>query len=91
VSTEPAIGTDAPYQSTITIRLSHGPVMVKVPNVLGLSVPEADAALSAVGLQWDADGHVPPNAIVIGQDPEPRENVPLETTTVMLTFNRGAH
>jgi eukaryotic-like serine/threonine-protein kinase len=91
VSTIPAAGSDAPYQSTVTIRLSHGPVMVKVPNVLGLRVSEADTALSAKGLQWDAKGHVPPNAIVIAQDPAPRKIVPLETTTVMLTFNRGAH
>jgi len=90
VSTEPAIGTEAPYQSTVTIRLSHGPVMVKVPNLLGLRVSEADTVLTAKGLAWEAAGHVPPNAIVIAQDPRPGSSVPLETTTVTLTFNRGA-
>jgi serine/threonine-protein kinase len=89
-STEPGIGTEAPYQSTVSIRLSHGPVMVRVPNVLGLSVSEADTVLTAEGLSWDADGHVPPSAIVIDQDPDPGSNVPLESTTVMLRFNRGA-
>jgi serine/threonine-protein kinase len=86
-STIPGIGTEAPYESTVTIRMSHGPMMVRVPNVLGLSPGEADTVLSAKGLQWDAEGRIPPNAIVIEQDPEPGDNVPLNTTTVELTFN----
>jgi serine/threonine-protein kinase len=90
VSTIPAIGTPAPYQSTVKVRVSHGPIMVEVPNVLGLPVSEADSRLSEVGLQWDADGRIPPNAIVIAQDPEPEQRVPLNSTTVMLTFNTGA-
>jgi serine/threonine-protein kinase len=89
VSAIPGIGSPAPYQSTVTVRISHGPIMVKVPNVLGLTVAEADTALSAVGLGWESKGHVPPSAIVIEQDPVPGKNVPLETTTVMLTFNRS--
>ncbi len=71
------------------VRISHGPIMVKVPNVLGLTPGQADDTLSAQGLEWDAKGNVPPNAIVIAQDPEPEKNVPLNGTTVMLTFNRS--
>jgi serine/threonine-protein kinase len=88
-STIPGIGTEAPYESTVTIRMSHGPIMVRVPNVLGLTVSEADDRLSEVGLEWDADGRIPPNAIVIAQDPEAEERVPLNTTTVVLTFSTG--
>jgi serine/threonine-protein kinase len=88
-STIPGIGTEAPYESTVTIRMSHGPIMTRVPNVLGLRPAEADERLSEVGLQWDADGSIPPNAIVIAQDPEPGDRVPLNTTTVVLTFNTG--
>jgi eukaryotic-like serine/threonine-protein kinase len=89
VSTIPAIGDPAPYESTVKVRISHGPIMVKVPNVLGLTPGQADDTLSAKGLEWDAKGNVPPNAIVIAQDPEPEKNVPLNGTTVMLTFNRS--
>jgi serine/threonine-protein kinase len=87
VSAIPEIGQPAPYESTVTVRISHGPIMVKVPNVLGLTPGEADTVLSAKGLQWDAEGRIPPNAIVIEQNPEPGDNVPLNTTTVELTFN----
>jgi serine/threonine-protein kinase len=89
VETSPAIGEPAPYESQVTVRISHGPIMVRVPNVLGLTPGDADEQLSEIGLQWDADGRIPPNAIVIAQDPEPGENVPLNSTTVELTFNRS--
>jgi serine/threonine-protein kinase len=87
VSTTPEIGQSAPYESNVTVRVSSGPIMVRVPNVLGLTPGEADTVLSAKGLQWDAQGRIPPNAIVIDQSPSPGENVPLNSTTVELTFN----
>jgi beta-lactam-binding protein with PASTA domain/tRNA A-37 threonylcarbamoyl transferase component Bud32 len=87
-STIPGVGQPAPYQSTVQIQLSHGPIMTKVPNLLGLSLNEASAKLGDVGLALDINGHVRDGDVVVAQDPEPNARVPLETTTVHLTFDR---
>jgi len=87
-STSPSVGQPAPYQSTVTIRVSRGPIMVTVPDVVGLSVDDANSKLGDVGLQWDSNGKVRPGDVVVAQDPEPDKRVPLETTTVQLTFDR---
>ena len=87
-STIPPVGQPAPYQSTVQIHLSHGPIMVRVPNVLGLTVDEANAKLGDVGLVWDSNGHIRRGDVVVAQDPSPNTKVPLELTTVQLTFDR---
>jgi len=86
--TIPPVGQPAPYQSTVQIRVSRGPIMVTVPNVEGLTVEDANTKLSAVGLSWYFNGPHRPGDVVTAQDPEPRARVPLETTTVHLTFDR---
>jgi len=88
VSTIPPVGQPAPYQSTVQIHLSRGPIMATVPDVRGLTVEEASAKLGDVGFAWDSNGHVRPGDVVIAQDPEPKTRVPLETTTVQLTFDK---
>jgi len=62
--------------------------MVTVPDVTGLTVADANAKLGAVGLQWDSNGHIRPGDVVTNQDPKANSKVPLETTTVHLTFDR---
>jgi serine/threonine-protein kinase len=87
-ATIPPIGTAAPYQSLVQIQVSHGPLMVTVPDVRGLTVDEANAKLGNVGLQWDSNGHVKRGDVVVSQDPPAKARVPLDTTTVQLTFDR---
>src|SRR5262249_15740867 len=87
-STIPPVGHPAPYQSTVQIHPSPGEIMVRVPNVLGLTVDEANAKLGDVGLVWDSNGHIRRGDVVVAQDPSPNTKVPLELTTVQLTFDR---
>ena len=88
VKTLPAAGQPAPYGSTVRIALSRGPIMVTVPNVEGLSFGEASARLGAAGLQFSVNGHVRGGDVVVSQTPDPLARVPLETTTVELTFGK---
>ena len=86
--TIPPVGQPAPYQSKVQIRVSRGPIMTTVPNVVGLKVDEASAKLAGVGLAWDSNGHIRPGDVVVKQYPPAKSRVPLETTTVTLTFDR---
>jgi serine/threonine-protein kinase len=61
--TNPAIGTQVPPGSTVTVFVSTGPPTVQVPNVSGDTVAAAEAALQSAGLKLGAvygpsDGHV---------------------------------
>jgi beta-lactam-binding protein with PASTA domain len=62
--------------------------MATVPDLIGLTVAEATAKLSDVGLPWDSNGRIRPGDVVTAQDPPAKARVPLETTTVNLTFDR---
>jgi serine/threonine-protein kinase len=53
VGTDPAGGTSAPRDSTVTVNVSKGPELVSVPGVVGLRVEQAAAKLQAVGLVAD--------------------------------------
>jgi serine/threonine-protein kinase len=87
-STIPPVGSAAPFQSTVQIQVSRGPIMATVPDLIGLTVAEATAKLSDVGLPWDSNGRIRPGDVVTAQDPKALARVPLETTTVNLTFDR---
>jgi serine/threonine-protein kinase len=50
VSTSPAAGQTAKRDSTVTVNVSKGPDLVAVPDVTGMSVDQATAALQAAGL-----------------------------------------
>ena len=49
INMSPASGTAAPYGSTVTVNVSTGPPMTKVPNVLQDTVAQATAAHGAGG------------------------------------------
>ena len=66
--------------------MSHGPIMVTVPDLTGLSFAEASSKLADVGLSFSVNGHVHGHDVVVDQSPAPERDVPLETTTVTLTF-----
>jgi serine/threonine-protein kinase len=51
ISTQPAAGEQAAKGSEVAVKVSQGPKKVKVPNVSGLSVDEAEEKLNSVGLR----------------------------------------
>ena len=90
--TSPRSGQAAAFGSTVQVYMSRGPIMVTVPNLLGLTLAEAQAKAQreAPGLNVDY-GAVRGDQVVIGEDPAPfvngvQNSVPLETTTLHLTF-----
>jgi len=86
VSTLPASGQPAPYGSVVEIIVSHGPIMVVVPDVRNLTFSQASDRLAAKGIQFSVKGTVRAGEVVVDQTPKPRSRVPLEGTTVELTF-----
>jgi beta-lactam-binding protein with PASTA domain/tRNA A-37 threonylcarbamoyl transferase component Bud32 len=50
VGTDPGAGSQAPWGSTVVLRISKGPDLVEVPDVVGLSRQEATDRLRAAGL-----------------------------------------
>jgi eukaryotic-like serine/threonine-protein kinase len=50
VGTDPGAGAQAPWGSTVALRISKGPDLVEVPDVVGLSRQEAIDRLRAAGL-----------------------------------------
>jgi serine/threonine-protein kinase len=71
VGTEPGAGSQAPWGSTVVLRVSKGPDLVEVPDVVGLSKEEADARLRAAGLK--ARIVLPVGSRVVQQSPGPGE------------------
>jgi serine/threonine-protein kinase len=68
IGTEPAAGQPAARDSQVTIVVSKGPEMVKVPNVVGMTVEAASQALGAAGLTPDVQNYTP-GGRVRAQDP----------------------
>jgi serine/threonine-protein kinase len=71
VGTDPATGSAVPWGSTVVLRLSKGPDLVEVPQVVGLSKDEAEARLTAAGLR--ARYVLPVGSRVVEQSPAPGE------------------
>jgi beta-lactam-binding protein with PASTA domain len=88
VKTFPASGQEAPFGGTVRITLSRGPILTTVPPLLGLTVDEASARLDDANLEFSINGSVRGGEVVVAQNPAPNSRVPLETTTVELTFGR---
>jgi serine/threonine-protein kinase len=88
--TVPRAGTSAKFGSTVQIKMSAGPIMVTVPDLIGLTFEEAKANVDevATGLALSVNGSIRGDEVVVDQTPGPRASVPLETTTVELTFGR---
>ena len=60
-----------PWGSTVVLRVSKGPDLVEVPDVVGLSKEEADERLRAAGLK--ARFVLPVGSRVVQQSPGPGE------------------
>jgi serine/threonine-protein kinase len=54
LSTDPVPGTSVPKGTVINVVLSKGPVLVDVPNVVGMNVETATSTLQAAGFQVEA-------------------------------------
>jgi serine/threonine-protein kinase len=72
VSTRPAAGTGRAPGTSVDLVVSRGPAVIRVPNVVGLSLPEARDRLQAVGLDVGRVDRVPrrgPPGTVLEQRP----------------------
>jgi serine/threonine-protein kinase len=71
VGTDPGAGSSVPWGSTVVLRVSKGPDLVEVPEVVGLSKREAEQRLAAAGLR--ARYVLPVGSRVVEQSPGPGE------------------
>ena len=71
VGTDPGTGSSVPWGSTVVLRVSKGPDLVEVPEVVGLSKREAEQRLAAAGLR--ARYVLPVGSRVVEQSPGPGE------------------
>ncbi|MCZ7529124.1 MAG: PASTA domain-containing protein [Acidimicrobiia bacterium] len=86
IGTTPAAGEPAERGSTVTVRVSKGPDLVPVPDVRGLGIDAATAALEAKGLAFDVDTtNFTPGAPVVTQSPAPDTKVK-RGATVTIAF-----
>ncbi len=68
IGTDPAAGQSAPRGSQVTIHVSKGPEMVKVPNLVGQTLDAATQLLESQGFQVDTQSYLP-GRLVRAQDP----------------------
>jgi serine/threonine-protein kinase len=54
LSTDPVPGTSVPKGTVINVVLSKGPVLIDVPNVVGMNIETATSTLQAAGFQVEA-------------------------------------
>ncbi|HZA82001.1 MAG TPA: PASTA domain-containing protein, partial [Actinomycetes bacterium] len=73
VGTDPGPGTRVTWGSTVTLRVSKGPDLVEVPEVVGLPRDEAERRLREAGLGWRYVLILPVGSNVVDQSPEPGE------------------
>ena len=59
LSTDPVPGTSVPKGTVINVILSKGPVLVDVPNVVGMSTETATSTLQAAGFEVKAVNKLP--------------------------------
>ncbi|HEX5266394.1 MAG TPA: PASTA domain-containing protein [Acidimicrobiales bacterium] len=74
VSTDPPAGAPAAKGATVTVNVSKGPHMVRVPDVTGENVDQATSDLAQAGLVV-ANVYGPPNRRVFVTDPPPGSQV----------------
>jgi serine/threonine-protein kinase len=59
VGTDPAGGTSVEQKTSVTLLVSKGPVLVDVPNVVGMDVATATTTLQSVGFQVTTTNKLP--------------------------------
>lgn len=90
IKQEPAGELKVKRNSTVKLIISKGPEMVKVPDVIGLNVNDAEIEINNAGLNVDIkkDYSDKPVDTVIGQNPAGRESIE-KNGTVVLTVSLG--
>jgi serine/threonine-protein kinase len=68
IGTDPAPGQEASRGSQVTIHVSKGPELVKVPSLVGQSLDAATQLLQSQGFQIDTQSYLP-GRVVRAQDP----------------------
>jgi eukaryotic-like serine/threonine-protein kinase len=68
IATDPAAGQQAPRGSQVTIHVSKGPELVKVPSLVGQTLDAATQLLQSQGFQVDTQSYLP-GRVVRAQDP----------------------
>jgi len=87
VSTVPAAHQSVPYNSVVEVVVSHGPILVTVPDLRGLTLTQAQVVIDDThGLGIAINGSEHGSDVVVDQTPTGGATVPLATTTVTLTF-----
>ncbi len=91
VKTEPAAGSEVAVGSTVTLTVSKGPKPVVVPDVVGTTQTDAEAAIAAAKLSLGsvevADGSQPAGTI-LSQDPAADSKVE-QGSAVNITVSAG--
>ncbi len=85
--TDPAEGSRQPRGSAVTLFVSNGPQMVEIPNTIGSTRPEAEAALTGAGFNVIVQfAPAPPGqeGRVINQSPLNAEGKPGDTVTIVV-------
>jgi len=92
ISTVPAADQTVAYGSVVAVTVSQGPVLVKVPDLMFDSLTQAQVLINEThGLGIAINGSEHGNDVVVGQTPRPGAMVPLDTTTVTLTFGQPSN
>jgi RHS repeat-associated protein len=80
ISQYPAAGTAVAEGSSVSLVISAGPVMVSVPNVIGMPQEVAESVITIAGLTVGAitaaNSTTVPAGQVISQNPDPETSVP---------------
>ena len=88
ISQIPLAGSSVPQGSAVALWISLGPVMVAVPNVVGMTQTAAGSALTAadltIGTITTANSSVVPVGQVISQDPIAGSSVPQGSAVALL-------
>jgi serine/threonine-protein kinase len=82
--TSPPANQPAPYGSTVTIYVSKGPQMIKVPDVTGETVEAATNDLNNLGFQVNITGNYKPGRKVKQQSPDSGKAIAGSTITLGL-------
>jgi serine/threonine-protein kinase len=84
ISTTPASGASAPFNSAVTVTVSTGPPTVAVPNVFDDTVSQATTTLQTAGLTVSGVAGNP-NGTVIGTIPSQGSTVPTGSSVQILS------
>jgi serine/threonine-protein kinase len=89
-ATDPPAGQSVPKGSKVRVNVMSGPKVAAVPNVVGMTLAQATAALHTAGFNANpsyTDSTAPQNQ-VLSQNPSPNSSEP-EGTTVNLSVSNG--